>query len=102
MGTGEDIDALAGVFKAFSDPTRLKVIKMLADSKGPLCVNALACRLDVSQSAVSQHLRVLRQAGLATAHRHGCHVHYSLDEDRLKKHQALIRKTLGDAFVVTG
>jgi ArsR family transcriptional regulator len=96
----DEIEELAEVFKALSDPTRLRVVKLLGEHQGALCVNALAHRLGVTQSAVSQHLRVLRQARLVQGVRHGYHVHYSLAPDQLEQHKAKLRETLGDDFVV--
>jgi len=96
-----EIEELTDVFKALSDPTRLRLFKLLGEHKGALCVNALARRLDVSQSAVSQHLRVLRQTGLVKSDRRGSSVHYLLDQDSLKQHRAKLRETLGDYFVDT-
>jgi DNA-binding transcriptional ArsR family regulator len=52
----------------------------------------------VTQSAVSQHLRVLRQAGLVNGQRRGYHVHYSLDRDRLAQYKARVQETLGEDF----
>jgi DNA-binding transcriptional ArsR family regulator len=95
----DDIEQLANTFKALSDPTRMRLIKLLHDSGGSLCVNALAHRLGVSQSAVSQHLRVLRQVGLVQGERAGYFVHYSLAEDALEEHKARLRDTLGEEFV---
>jgi DNA-binding transcriptional ArsR family regulator len=106
-----EIEELAEMFKALSDSTRLRLIRLL--SKQPsgeclgeacngntfLCVNALARRLDVTQSAVSQHLRVLRQVGLVRGVRHGRFVHYSLDHDGLKQYKAALLETLGEEFV---
>ena len=63
------IESLAQIFKALSDPTRLRLVQMLSEHQGALCVNALAHQLQVSQSAVSQHLRVLRQIGLVQGDR---------------------------------
>jgi DNA-binding transcriptional ArsR family regulator len=54
----------------------------------------------VTQSAVSQHLRVLRQAGLVRGERRGHFVHYSLDQDRLEQYKTRLRETLGEGFVV--
>jgi ArsR family transcriptional regulator len=96
----DEIKELSEVFKALSDPTRLMLVKLLSDHKGALCVNALAGRLDVTQSAVSQHLRVLRQARLVKGERHGSSVHYSLDQDRLEQYKAEILATLGEDFVI--
>jgi len=94
-----DIEELTEVYKALSDPTRLRLVKLLGEHEGALCVNALASRLDVSQSAVSQHLRVLRQTGLVRSERRGSSVHYLLDQDSLKQHNAKVRETLGTDFV---
>lgn len=96
----DEIEELAGIFKALSDPTRLRLVKLLNKSGGALCVNALAHRLGVTQSAVSQHLRVLRQAGLVRGERRGQFVHYSLDRDRLEQYKTTLRETLGEDFVV--
>ncbi len=101
----DEIEKLAETFKALSDPTRLKLVKLLNDCKpgicegGALCVNALAHQLGVTQSAVSQHLRVLRQAGLVNGARRGSFMHYALDPDGLKKYRAALRDTLGENFI---
>ena len=101
----DKIEKLVEIFKALSDPTRLRLVKLLNDCQpgvckgGPLCVNGLAHQLGVTQSAVSQHLRILRQAGLVSGARHGSFMHYSIDLDGLKKYRAALRDTLGEDFV---
>ena len=105
----DEIEELAEIFKALSDPTRLRLVRLLAEcspseeaaemcSGGPLCVNALAHKLGVTQSAVSQHLRVLRHAGLVRGRRQGTFVHYSLDADGLERYRAALVATLGEEF----
>jgi DNA-binding transcriptional ArsR family regulator len=105
----DEIEELAEIFKALSDPTRLKLVQLLSEQPegecqgacngtGFLCVNALAHRLGVTQSAVSQHLRVLRQAGLVRGERRGPFVHYSLDQDGLQKYRHALQETLGAGF----
>jgi DNA-binding transcriptional ArsR family regulator len=102
----DKIEKLVEIFKALSDPTRLKLVKALNDCEpgvcegGSLCVNALAHRLNVTQSAVSQHLRILRQAGLVRGARNGSFIHYSLDPDGLAKYKSALRETLGQTFAV--
>ena len=92
----------AEIFKALSDPTRLRLVKLLNECEpgickgGPLCVNALANRLGVTQSAVSQHLRVLRQAGLVRGERKGSFMHYALDPKGIDKYKTALRESLGD------
>ena len=68
-------------FKVFSVETRIRIIELLKN--GPLSVNAITESLGISQSAVSQHLRILKQAGLVADKRKGYHIYYSLNEDRL-------------------
>jgi DNA-binding transcriptional ArsR family regulator len=74
----------AALFKALSDPSRLKLVHILCHQQQPLCVNALAGMLGITQSAVSQHLRVLKNVGLVSGERQGYHVHYAVDLDALK------------------
>lgn len=72
--------------------TRVQIVQLL---KGrALCVNALGARLDVTQGAVSQHLRVMRDAGLVIDEKHGYYVHYRLNEDTLAAWREKIDKLL--------
>jgi ArsR family transcriptional regulator len=94
----DQVEEIAELFKAFSDVTRLRLIKLLMDGRKPLCVNALSSKLGVTQSAVSQHLRILRQAGLVRGDRHGYHVHYSVERTKLQQCEKLFHKTFGRAL----
>ncbi|MFC1479592.1 ArsR/SmtB family transcription factor [Planctomycetota bacterium] len=66
----------ADIFKALGNENRLVILSMLR--KRQLCVKALSCKLDISQPAVSQHLKVLEHAGLIKADKKGAWVHYSV------------------------
>lgn len=82
--------AEAASFKILSVETRIKVIELL--KAGPLSVNAMAEALGVSQPAISQHLRVLKQSGLVVDERKGYHIFYSLNRNELERcQQELIR-----------
>jgi len=72
---------LARLLKVLSVETRVRIVQLLKDRV--LCVNALAARLDVTQGAVSQHLRVMRDAGLVIDEKRGCFVHYRLNEETI-------------------
>ena len=75
---------LASVFKALSDETRLKVIKLL--EHGELCVCDITAALDMSQPKISFHLGVLKNAGLLKNRKAGKWMHYALDDsDYLKR-----------------
>jgi len=84
------------VFSALADPTRLRLVKLLCQQKEPkaLCVNALANILGVTQSAVSQHLRILKAIGLVRGERRGYHIHYSINPDAVKRCQNLMSAAL--------
>ena len=83
---------LAHVCKILSVGTRIQILQLL---KGrTLCVGALSARLDVTQGAVSQHLRILRDADLVLAEKRGCFVHYRLNEKTLSKWKNMIDRLL--------
>jgi ArsR family transcriptional regulator len=91
-------ESLAEVFKALSDPTRLKIVKLLSTRGKVLCVGGLAHKLGISQPAVSQHLRVLRSAGIVEAQRFGFHVHYVFNPAVLHRHKRMIDLLFNTAF----
>ena len=87
-----DAGHLARILKVLSVGTRVHIVQLL---KGRvLCVGALAGRLDVTQGAVSQHLRILRDAGLVIDEKRGYFVHYRLNETTLAKWRAAMDKLL--------
>ena len=92
----KDIEEQAAFFKVMGDPTRLKLMKLLCRQLEPnaLCVNALAYRLGITQSAVSQHLRVLKAMGLVKGERRGYRVHYFINQDAIKHYRILISSVL--------
>jgi DNA-binding transcriptional ArsR family regulator len=73
----------ADLFKILSVDKRIEIIELL--KKKPMSVNSLADKLGVTQSAVSQHLRVLKSAGLVADERQGYWIFYSLNFDALEK-----------------
>lgn len=92
----ENTDEQAAVFSALADPIRLKLVKLLQRQRDPdaLCVNALAGLLGVTQSAVSQHLRVLKAIGLVKGERRDYHIHYFVNQDMLEKCRGLTTAAL--------
>jgi ArsR family transcriptional regulator len=72
---------LAGMFKALSDPNRVRIVSLLAGAE--LCVCDLAAALDMSQSAVSHQLRTLRNLQLVRWRREGRQVFYALDDEHV-------------------
>ena len=71
------------VFAAVADPTRRRLLDLLATSETP--VNGLVSRFAMSRPAISQHLRILREAGLVRERRMGRQRVYRLRPERLKE-----------------
>ncbi|HSB52527.1 MAG TPA: metalloregulator ArsR/SmtB family transcription factor, partial [Dissulfurispiraceae bacterium] len=69
---------LVGVFKALSDETRLRILKLL--EHGELCVCDIFSALDMVQPKVSFHLGVLKEAGLIRDRKEGRWVHYRIND----------------------
>lgn len=78
----EFIHDVADFFKVFGDSSRIKILCKLLHQE--LCVTDLADSLDMSQSAVSHQLRILRQNDLVKYKKEGKTVYYSLDDDHIK------------------
>ncbi|WP_199849486.1 helix-turn-helix transcriptional regulator [Blastococcus sp. Marseille-P5729] len=74
--------AAGDLLKALAAPLRAHLVSLL-DEHGPLCVHELVESLDVAQPLVSQHLRVLRSAGVVVGDRHGREVRYRLADDHI-------------------
>lgn len=73
---------LADLFKLFSDSTRIRILAALFD--GELCVGEIAEKLEMSQTAISHQLRVLKQNHLIKYRRQGKSMIYSLADDHVK------------------
>lgn len=71
------------ILKAMWEPKRFLLLQLMAE-RG-YCVKALARRSELSESAVSQHLKVLREAGLVYGVKRGYYTHYCLDRGALDR-----------------
>ena len=78
-----NIEQLARLHKALSVPVRLRILELIRER--PLCVNAITRCLEISQPAVSQHLAVLKHAGLVSSTKQGYTVHYKLEQERMEE-----------------
>jgi len=76
-----ELYAAAETFKTLSDPTRLRILRALAD--GDTCVHELCDQLGMSQPAVSHQLRLLRAHRLVSARRAGREIYYSLLDEHV-------------------
>lgn len=71
------------IMKSLGDETRYNIVKLLLQHD--FCVGALAKRLDISESAVSQHLKILRNTGIAKGEKRGYFTHYYVNRELLRK-----------------
>ncbi len=74
---------LLPALKALADETRLKIIVLLEQEN--YCVRALAHRLDLSEAAVSQHLKSMREAGLVEGEKRSYWVHYRVRQGKFEE-----------------
>ena len=72
---------LADLFKVFGDPTRIRILYALSVEE--LCVQDIADRLSMTQSAISHQLRILKQMSLVKFRRDGKTIYYSLADDHV-------------------
>ena len=85
----DEAAATATLFKALADPTRVRIVNMLAAADDGVCVCDLTPHLGVSQPTVSHHLRKLADAGLLRRRQEGTWAFYSLDRDALSRLEAV-------------
>lgn len=83
MPVPEHLYDLSELFKSLGDQTRLKILFAL--SKNEMCVCDIAALLDMTQSAISHQLRVLRNVRLVRYHKVGKIVYYTLDDDHVNE-----------------
>jgi DNA-binding transcriptional ArsR family regulator len=76
-------DRASDFLKSMANPLRLRILCMIIDGERP--VGDIADALGVRQSAVSQHLALLRKDGLVTPRRHGQTIYYRLADRNVKK-----------------
>jgi DNA-binding transcriptional ArsR family regulator len=87
----------AEALAALGDPTRQAILELLAD--GPRAVGEIAQQLPVSRPAVSQHLRVLKEAGLVTDRQEGTRRLYQLDPNGADAVRAYVDRLWSRALI---
>lgn len=82
MPKDEHLSDLADLFKMFADSTRVKIMFALMDNE--LCVMDISGMLNMTQSAISHQLKILKSANLVTNRRDGKTIYYRLSDDHVK------------------
>jgi len=75
------VSELSKAFKALSDENRLAIVKLLLCKD--FCVRALSRKIGISEPAISQHLKILREAGMIKGEKKGYFIHYQVNRERL-------------------
>lgn len=81
----DEVDATARLFKALSDPARVRLVNLLLAAAEPVCVCDLTPATGLSQPTVSHHLRRLLDAGLLRREERGTWAYYSVDRAALAR-----------------
>lgn len=78
----QTMEQIAELFKGFADPTRVHILSLLQQQE--LCVTDIAEAVEISQSAISHQLRILKQMHLIKYRREGKNILYSLADDHVR------------------
>ena len=86
----EELRISSGVMRAITHPLRMQLLEFI-DQNEMINVNRIYSSLDLEQSITSQHLRILRQAGLVETERRGKYIHYRICRGKIERTIAAIR-----------
>lgn len=89
-----DATKYAAWFKALADPTRIRILNMLAQSSEPVCVCDITDQFPLGQPTISHHLRVLRDVRFVVAERRGTFMHYQVNQACLAELPEAARRIL--------
>ena len=81
LRSNDVLEELADLYKVFGDSTRVKILTALTQSE--MCVSEISEFLEITQSAVSHQLRVLKTSGLVKIKRSGKNIYYSLADEHV-------------------
>ena len=73
---------ISDIFSALADPTRIRIISLLMENE--ICVGDLCLLLDMTQPAISHHLRIMRNLRVVSSRKEGRHVFYTLADQHIK------------------
>ena len=90
---------MTDIFKALSDPTRLKVIRLVATKKEKFYVAEIAEKIGITNSAVSQHLKILKNVNIVKPVREGYKVFYWINREMIETFEANIKKLIKMVFI---
>lgn len=90
--SAEDAEGIARVFKALGDPTRVRLLALIAQGEGgEACICDLTDPVGLSQGTVSHHMKLLAEAGLVTREQRGKWAYYAITSGALESAAAALR-----------
>src|SRR3712207_3453644 len=92
--TEPEAEAYAGWFKVLADPTRIRILNLLAQSGDPLCVCDIVDHFSLGQPTISHHLKILRDVRFVLAERRGTFMHYRVNRACLAEFPEAARRIL--------
>ncbi len=92
--TEPEAEAYAGWFRALADPTRIRILNLLAQSEEPLCVCDIVDHFPLGQPAISHHLKILRDVRFVVAERRGTFMYYHVNRACLEEFPGAARRIL--------
>ncbi|MBN1849968.1 MAG: winged helix-turn-helix transcriptional regulator [Deltaproteobacteria bacterium] len=93
------INTMADLFKALGDTTRLRIIRILASNEKSLCVADLAQMIGMTPSAISQHIKILKNIGILEPNRQGFHVYYTVNNDTISDYRLKVDELFKKAYI---
>lgn len=93
------MNQIVQIFKSLGDETRLKILIII--SKRRICAKGIAKHLDISEAAVSQHIKVLKEAGIIIGEKVGYYVYYDLQEPILFEIVKFIEQMNNDHIITS-
>jgi ArsR family transcriptional regulator, arsenate/arsenite/antimonite-responsive transcriptional repressor len=90
--SSEEAALTAELFKALADPTRVRIVNLLAAASEPVCLCDINASFELSQPTLSHHLKKLVGAGLLEREQRGTWAFYSINDQALKQLGELVRK----------
>ena len=92
----EKLQTSCDIMRALAHPLRLRILEYI-DRNGTINVNKIYNTLKIEQSITSQHLKIMRLAGVIDAYRDGKFVHYTINYDVVKRAETAVNNFLGKA-----
>jgi DNA-binding transcriptional ArsR family regulator len=90
-----EAEEYAGWFKALADPTRVRILNLLARNDEPICVCDIVDQFPLGQPTISHHLKILRETCFVQAERRGTFMYYAINRTCVEAFPEAARRIMG-------